>query len=97
MREEFLVGDKEGEDTRREKMLLMDYVLKVNAIFVIPPTRRASDAKGTIWVSDLDLRCHRRRDRSWRMGKPDSGIGSDELTGWFCHRSRAGRCGVGFI
>jgi len=49
------VANKEGEHTGRDEMLLVNHVFQIDAILSLLPTRRASDAKGAIWIGDRDF------------------------------------------
>ena len=60
MVKQLIIANEEGKHTGRNKMLLVDYVLKVDAILSVLSSRRASNAKGAGRISDRDF-C----GRSW--------------------------------
>ncbi len=49
---QLVIADEEGEHTGRNKMLLVDHVLKVDAILSLLSSRRASNAKGAVRIGD---------------------------------------------
>ena len=60
---QLIIANEEGEHTGRNEMLLVDQVLKVDAILSLLSSRRAGNAKGAVRIGDRDF-C----GRSWERG-----------------------------
>jgi phage gp46-like protein len=52
---QLVIADEEGEHTCRNEMLLVNYILKVDAILSIFSSRCASNAKGAVRIGDRDF------------------------------------------
>lgn len=60
---QLIIANEEGEHTGRNEMLLVNYVLKIDAILSVLSSRRAGNAKGAVRIGDRDF-C----GRSWERG-----------------------------
>ena len=52
---QLVIADEEGEHTGRNEMLLVNYVLKIDAILSVLSSRRAGNAKGAVRIGDRDF------------------------------------------
>ena len=52
---QLIIANEEGEHTGRNEMLLVNYVLKIDAILSVLSSRRAGNAKGAVRIGDRDF------------------------------------------